>query len=155
MSAFFSSMFKSSSSASGNSGSKLPPFQLTISLEQRRKMSTKMMTENPGRIPVILTRAARAAADTPMLKKSRLLVPGDLTVGQMLQKIRQDCLLFVDQGESSGGAKSNGQQALFLFVGKGVLPPIAATLEQIHARFKDEDGFLYITYSAESTFGCE
>jgi len=34
-----------------------------------------------------------------------------------------------------------------------VWPTAAALVSQIYARFKDEDGFLYIVYSGENTFG--
>jgi GABA(A) receptor-associated protein len=39
-----------------------------------------------------------------------------------------------------------------LFV-SGVIPPTAALLSTIFEEHKDEDGFLYITYSGENTFG--
>ena len=44
------------------------------------------------------------------------------------------------------------EKAIFIFV-NNVLPPTAALMSQIYAEHKDEDGFLYITYSGESTFG--
>merc|ERR1712137_910995 len=34
-----------------------------------------------------------------------------------------------------------------------VLPPTAALMSSIYEEHKDEDGFLYITYSGENTFG--
>jgi GABA(A) receptor-associated protein len=41
-----------------------------------------------------------------------------------------------------------------LFLADVYLRPIlAALMSDIYAKYKDEDGFLYITYSGESTFG--
>jgi len=40
----------------------------------------------------------------------------------------------------------------FLFV-EDVLPPSSALMSQIYEKHKDSDGFLYITYSGENTFG--
>ncbi|KAK9924538.1 hypothetical protein M0R45_032903 [Rubus argutus] len=34
-----------------------------------------------------------------------------------------------------------------------ILPPNAALMSAVYEEHKDEDGFLYITYSGESTFG--
>ncbi|GES78331.1 autophagy-like protein 8 [Rhizophagus clarus] len=34
-----------------------------------------------------------------------------------------------------------------------VLPPTAALMSSIYEEHKDDDGFLYITYSGENTFG--
>jgi len=42
--------------------------------------------------------------------------------------------------------------AKFIFV-NNTLPASAAVMSQIYKEHKDEDGFLYMTYSGESTFG--
>jgi GABA(A) receptor-associated protein len=49
--------------------------------------------------------------------------------------------------------KLPAEQAIFLFV-NGVIPPTAALMNTIYEEHKDEDGFLYISYSGENTFGC-
>ena len=45
------------------------------------------------------------------------------------------------------------EQAIFLFVASGTLPPSVAALQAVYDKYKDEDGFLYMTYSGENTFG--
>jgi len=45
------------------------------------------------------------------------------------------------------------EQAIFLFVSSGTLPPSVAALQTVYDKYKDEDGFLYMTYSGENTFG--
>ncbi|CAN1222538.1 Autophagy-related protein 8C [Linum grandiflorum] len=49
--------------------------------------------------------------------------------------------------------KLSAEKAIFVFV-KNTLPPTAAMLSAIYEENKDEDGFLYMTYSGENTFGC-
>lgn len=44
------------------------------------------------------------------------------------------------------------EKAIFIFV-NDILPPTAATVSSIYAEHKDEDGFLYVLYSSENTFG--
>ena len=44
------------------------------------------------------------------------------------------------------------EKALFLFCGNSI-PPNAALMSTVYEEQKDEDGFLYIQYSGESTFG--
>jgi len=44
------------------------------------------------------------------------------------------------------------EKAMFLFVNK-VLPTTSASMGTIYAENKDEDGFLYVAYSGENTFG--
>jgi len=50
------------------------------------------------------------------------------------------------------------EDSIFLFVQdkkekQDVLPPSSALMTTIYDKHKDEDGFLYITYSGENTFG--
>jgi hypothetical protein len=73
------------------------------------------------------------------LRNRRYLVPNDLTVGQFVYVIRKRI-------------RVSPEKAIFMFVGN-VLPPSAALIGDIYSDHKDPDGFLYITYSGENTFG--
>jgi len=75
----------------------------------------------------------------------RYLVPGDLTVCQFMCVIRKRI-------------KLEPEKAMFFFVNDSrnnhnVAPLQSALLSAIYDQYKDEDGFLYITYSGETTFG--
>jgi len=48
--------------------------------------------------------------------------------------------------------KLSPEKAIFIFV-RNVLPPTAALMSAVYDEHKDEDGFLYIMYSGENTFG--
>ncbi|KAF9669528.1 hypothetical protein SADUNF_Sadunf14G0116900 [Salix dunnii] len=69
----------------------------------------------------------------------RYLVPADLTVGQFVYVVRKRI-------------KLSPEKAIFIFV-KNILPPTAAMMSAIYEENKDEDGFLYMSYSGENTFG--
>ena len=75
----------------------------------------------------------------PNISKHKFLVPHDAPVGKFLFEVRRNIRLKPDE-------------AIFLFV-NNVLPPTGALMETIYEAHKDEDGFLYVTYSGESTFG--
>ncbi|GFP85818.1 autophagy-related protein 8d, partial [Phtheirospermum japonicum] len=70
----------------------------------------------------------------------RYLVLADLTVGQLVYVVRKRI-------------KLSAEKAIFVFV-KNMLPPTAALMSAIYDEHKNEDGFLYINYSGENTFGC-
>ena len=114
-------------------------FQRTLSLDQRRTASRQLIKTHPDRVPVILERSSHSH-HLPKPPKSKFLVPHETTVGKFLFEVRKQ----IDLG---------AEEALFLFVGHGVLAPTAAIFSQIYERFHDEDGFLYITYANENTFG--
>jgi|TARA_X000000368_G_scaffold254972_1_gene201545 GABA(A) receptor-associated protein len=78
-------------------------------------------------------------SDVPELDKKKYLVPSDLTVGQFVYVIRKR-------------VKLSAEKAIFVFV-NNALPPTASLMSTIYEENKDEDGFLYIQYSGENTFG--
>ncbi|KAJ7559734.1 hypothetical protein O6H91_04G098900 [Diphasiastrum complanatum] len=96
-----------------------------------------MRRKYPDRIPVIVERAK--GSDLADMEKKKYLVPEDLTVGQFVYIVGKRLHL-------------TAGQALFIFIGK-VLPPTASLIGAIYNEYKDQDGFLYVTYSGEKTFG--
>ena len=44
------------------------------------------------------------------------------------------------------------EKAVFIFI-NSLLPPTAALLSSVYEEQRDEDGFLYVQYSGENTFG--
>lgn len=78
-------------------------------------------------------------SDIPDIDKKKYLVPADLTVGQFVYVVRKRVNL-------------SPEKAIFVFV-KNILPPTAALMSTIYEENKDEDGFLYMTYSGENVFG--
>eukprot|EP01060_Flectonema_neradi_P040305 TRINITY_DN912_c0_g4_i1.p1 TRINITY_DN912_c0_g4~~TRINITY_DN912_c0_g4_i1.p1 ORF type:complete len:132 (+),score=24.05 TRINITY_DN912_c0_g4_i1:79-474(+) len=106
-------------------------------LEERKKESSRIRDKYCDRIPVICERHSQS--DVPDIDKTKYLVPMDLNAGQFIYVVRKRI-------------KLAPEQALFLFI-NGILPPTAAQMNQLYQDCKDEDGFLYIKYSGESSFG--
>ena len=73
------------------------------------------------------------------IDKRKYLVPSELTVGQFIYVIRKRI-------------KIAPEEAIFLFI-NDTLPPSSSLISQVYKENKDQDGFLYMVYSGESTFG--
>ncbi|KAK3039463.1 hypothetical protein RJ639_028045 [Escallonia herrerae] len=142
-------------------------FKQEHDLEKRRAEAARIREKYPDRIPthwekgmlaalalscaisnssvslhdfrVIVEKAERS--DIPNIDKKKYLVPADLSVGQFVYVIRKRI-------------KLSAEKAIFIFV-DNVLPPTGAIMSGIYDEKKDEDGFLYVTYSGENTFGVE
>ena len=97
----------------------------------------KVTESHPNKVPVIVERAPSSAV--PNIDKNKYLVPGDLTVAQFLALIRKR-------------SKLSNDQALFIYV-NGTLPATSALFSTIYGEHRDEDGFLYVVYTGESSFG--
>jgi GABA(A) receptor-associated protein len=105
--------------------------------DQRKAECLVLREKYPDRIPIICDKLPRS--DVPKMDKCKYLIPDDATVGQVISIIRKRIKLSPEKG-------------LFLFIGT-ILPPTAATLSLVYSEYKSEDGFLYIHYAGESTFG--
>ncbi|KAH7295773.1 hypothetical protein KP509_27G065300 [Ceratopteris richardii] len=112
-------------------------FKQEHDLDKRKAEAQRIREKYTDRVPVIVEKAERS--DIPDIDKKKYLVPADLTVGQFVYVIRKRI-------------KLNAEKAIFIFV-DNVLPPTAAIMSAIYDEHKDEDGFLYVTYSGENTFG--
>ena len=107
---------------------------------QRHLECNNIMTKHSDRIPIICEKLA-GDNHLPDIDKHKYLVPRDLTVGEFMCVIRNRIRL--QPGD-----------ALFLFVGEfNNIPPSNMVMISIYDQYKNTDGFLYITYSRENTFG--
>jgi len=112
-------------------------FRNNYDLTKRKSESTRIKLKYPKRVPIICEKNNNS--DIPDIDKNKYLVPMDLTVGQFLYVIRKRI-------------KLNPEKALFLFI-NNTIPSSSQLLSKIYQDYEDEDGFLYIIYSSENTFG--
>ena len=76
----------------------------------------------------------------PKLDRNKYLVPQDITMGEFMFVIRKRMNL-------------SPEKSIYMFVGNESLAPVSHTMGMIYDHHKDNDQFLYIRYSSESTFG--
>jgi GABA(A) receptor-associated protein len=112
-------------------------FQEEHDFEKRQSEASRIRSKYPNRIPVICEKADKS--DISDIDKKKYLVPSDLTVGQFVYVIRKRI-------------KLSSEKAIFIFCNNS-MPPTGAMMSHIYEQNKNEDGFLYITYSGENTFG--
>ncbi|XP_025031445.1 microtubule-associated proteins 1A/1B light chain 3C-like [Python bivittatus] len=77
----------------------------------------------------------------PALNKIKFLVPQDFTMGQFVTIIRNRMAL------------GSTQAFYFLVDGNHSLVNMSSTMAEVYTTYKDEDGFLYITYASQEMFG--
>lgn len=115
-------------------------YKITKTFEERLKESNEIIEKYPSRIPLIVEKLENKN-DTiiPEIDKNKYLVPEDLTVGQLIYVVKKRI-------------KMSPEKAIFIFCENKLLNS-NLTMKQVYADNKDKDGFLYIIYSGESTFG--
>ena len=113
-------------------------FRTRLSLAQRQTESSRIRLAHPDRCPVI---CERAPADRVLFEidRTKYLVPAEMTTGQFMFVIRKRM-------------KMKPERALFLFAGN-VVPSTASLITALYDEQHDDDGFLYLLYSGENTFG--
>ena len=105
--------------------------------EKRISECSRILNKHPDRVPIIVCKDK--SCDLPDIDKQKYLVPKDMSLGQFIYVIRKRI-------------KLNPEMALFVLV-NGTLQPSNKLLEDIYENNKDIDGFLYIVYTSENTFG--
>ena len=115
-------------------------YKLTKSFDDRCKESTEILKKYPTRIPLIIEKLENCNDKLiPNIDKNKYLVPEDLTVGQLTYVIKKRI-------------KITPEKAIFIFC-NGKLLNSSNSLKFVYDNYKDKDGFIYIIYSGESTFG--
>ena len=113
-------------------------FKDSYSFQERLNESTRIIYKYPDRIPIICEKR-NDDKHIPDIDKHKYLVPKELTIGQFMYVIRKRIHI-------------NPDESIFLFT-NGVIPPSSVTIGAIYDVYKDNDLFIYFTYTKENTFG--
>ena len=114
------------------------PFKERFPFENRLEESRRIREKYPERLPIIVERHS-TALNVPEIDSNKFLVQDDLTFGQMVYVIRKRVEIPSDQ-------------AMYFFV-NGKVMPFNKLIFDIYDNNQSKDGFIYLTYSGESTFG--
>jgi GABA(A) receptor-associated protein len=125
----------SAASAATTGGSSAP---ITNDLLERVKKSQCILEKYPDRVPLII-QPSKSDRDAYPIDKSKYITPRELTLLQLQQIIRKRIHF-------------PPEKALFMFINNKIYP-ITSMVGPIYDANKDADGFLYISYCQESTFG--
>merc|ERR1719465_251633 len=115
----------------------------SMSFEKRLEESRRILSKYPNRVPVICEKAARS--DLPEIEKKKFLVPGTMLCGEFKYIVHKHINQVTDANLAS-------DQTIYLFV-NSTSPKTGALMSEVYEQYKADDGFLYITYSAENTLG--
>ena len=113
-------------------------FQSKYSFEQRSKESSRIIEKYPEKVPIICEKYSKDKS-TYTIDKNKFLAGGDLTMGQFVYVIRKRI-------------KIKSTEGLYLFIDNTLLPN-TELLSNIYNKYKADDGFLYVQFSLENTFG--
>ncbi len=105
--------------------------------ESRFQESSKIILKYPTRIPIVVEKHDNCIFEN--INKNKYLVPKDMAMNQFMFIIRKRI-------------KLDPSQTLFVMVNNSLVSG-AEVLGNIYENKKDTDGFLYVKYSSENTFG--
>lgn len=112
-------------------------FKNKHSFNKRKEESCEIIKKYPERVPVIVQK--HHSSDLPDTDKCKFLVPKDLTISQFHYIIRKRIEL-------------DPSQTLFMMIDNSLVSG-STLLSSTYEDKKDPDGFLYVTYTNENTFG--
>ena len=104
--------------------------------EYRINESKKILDKYSDKVPLIIEKSENCTYD---INQNKYLLPKDIKVHQLYFIIRKRLNI-------------KNSEALFIYI-NNIIPPNNNFIGEIYNDLKDTDGFLYITYSSENTFG--
>ncbi len=114
-------------------------FKQSFDFESRSAESKRICAKYPGRVPVVVERS-RSSSALPPIDKPKFLAPKELTVGQFLFVIKNRL-------------HCSSEQAMYLLANDTTLMNASSRMDAAFAQYRDDDGFLYVAYAMENTFG--
>ena len=112
-------------------------FKTKYSESERIQESKKIILKYPTRIPIIVEK--NNDCDLEEINKKKYLVPRDMNLSQFVFVIRNRI-------------KMEPSKALFIMINNSMVVG-SRLISDVYDDMKDEDGFLYVTYTSENTFG--
>jgi hypothetical protein len=106
--------------------------------ERRLQESTKIVKKHPGRLPIIVV---PNSAKAPSINNHKYIVPKDIPLGQFMAIIRSKMSM-------------DPKEALYLFISdQKLMCSPTNMIDVLYNQYKHPDGYLYVYYDLESTFG--
>jgi GABA(A) receptor-associated protein len=100
--------------------------------------SKKLIEKYPNKIPIIVKKYDKEK-NLPNINKSKYIVPKEMNFTNFIYIIRKRINL-------------SSEKAIFITI-NDKLCPSNDTIGEIYDNYKNDDGFLYMNYSSENTFG--
>lgn len=115
-------------------------FKEKFTYDERVKECKAMLDRYPDKVSIIIERSPSASSGTVYLHKRKFLAAKDMSLFEFLIIIRN---------------RFNIQHShtILFFVNDTTLLPQTMLISDVYNQYRDHDGFVYLKYSTENTFG--
>lgn len=108
------------------------------SIDTRLELSKKIMESHPNRVPIIVTK--KKGGNVGEITKNKFIAPKDISIAKFMLEIRKHIQI-------------TPEHSIYIYVKNGIILQPSLMVLDVYHRYRDVDGFLYVSYSGENTFG--
>jgi len=113
-------------------------YKKKYNFEERKKQVDGIIKKFPDRVPVIIEKEENCKS-VPQIDRNKFLVPDYFTMAELIHIIRTKITL-------------TSEKAIFVFI-NNELVNTSKLVREVYESHKEHDGFLYVKYASENTFG--
>lgn len=114
-------------------------FQEKYTFDTRQEQCYSIKSMYPDKLPIIIEKLKNITSPVSDIAKNKFLIPDDLVVSQLMCIIRKYIEL-------------SSADSIYLFANDTLISS-SESLYNTYGKYKHTDGFLYIYYTTENTFG--
>ena len=130
------------------------PFKEQMSFEERKRKAENLLSNYPERIPTIIEKdkslLEKEQNEENKEGKKKIKISNDTKTKFLLNKTDTvDNIILVIKNQ----LQISAEQAIFLLVNEKYALSGNSLIENVYEKYKNEDGFLYLTFALELVWG--
>jgi hypothetical protein len=119
-------------------------FRNTHSIEERKRISGQILAKYKDKACIIIEKSKLCKDKSITIKRTKYLADKSITIGELVNRVKKEIENIRDQ-------------AIFILIVdknmRGISPTMSSNINEMYTKYHHDDGFMYMEFLCENTFG--